>query len=180
MAKVKARVGNLERGGANQYYGSYGGIEIVPSLNHVWWFQILQASLSLAQNMGMVRGGIPGVGSTNSGQRQERVGWSPPPPGWIKFNADGAQWGSAGCFAYSADAIQLILDGRYVTPSILIHISEWRTRPWALTFTHIKRDGNRVVDSLAKMTTKSSFEMLYHVDLPSEMLDLLHEDMVVS
>ncbi|KAK9008436.1 hypothetical protein V6N11_075331 [Hibiscus sabdariffa] len=168
MAKVKARVGNLERGGANQvrcqchplnsetqknlphshllaqftvsrYYGSYGGIEIVPSLNHVWWFQILQASLSLAQNMGMVI-----------------------------VESD------------SADAIQLILDGRYVTPSILIHISEWRTRPWALTFTHIKRDGNRVVDSLAKMTTKSSFEMLYHVDLPSEMLDLLHEDMVVS
>ncbi|KAK8628892.1 hypothetical protein V6N13_009472 [Hibiscus sabdariffa] len=60
---------------------------------------VLQSSFSLARSVGSVCGGAPVVRSTNVGPWQAEAGWSPPPPGWIKLNADGEQWGSAGCFA---------------------------------------------------------------------------------
>ncbi|KAK8635385.1 hypothetical protein V6N13_004123 [Hibiscus sabdariffa] len=65
----------------------------------VAWDSVLHSSFSLVRSIGSVSGGVPAVRSTNVGPWQAGAGWSPPPPGWIKMNDDGVQWGSVGCFA---------------------------------------------------------------------------------
>ncbi|KAK3221411.1 hypothetical protein Dsin_008436 [Dipteronia sinensis] len=87
-----------------------------------------------------------------------RVVWSPPAPGWIKVNTDGATLGSPGWHK-----IWLESDSSYVVQllSIMSDQVTWRVRQaWQhcihqishmeFQVSHIFREGNQVVDALSK------------------------------
>ncbi|KAK8605138.1 hypothetical protein V6N13_082592 [Hibiscus sabdariffa] len=75
--------------------------------------------------------------------------WFTPPVGWIKLNTDGE------CSFPNGASITLVRDIRRLC-----------SQDWQVSFHHVLRIGNRVVDALAKLVESSSFDILHFVNPP--------------
>ncbi|KAE8696076.1 hypothetical protein F3Y22_tig00110676pilonHSYRG00016 [Hibiscus syriacus] len=78
----------------------------------------------------------------------------------------------------SADAYRLLIRNspKVASPTIIMHILELLERQWKVEIKHIRRDANKIADSLATMAQKKEFAGLIFETPPEAILSILQED----
>ncbi|KAK8590264.1 hypothetical protein V6N12_024640 [Hibiscus sabdariffa] len=80
----------------------------------------------------------------------------------------------------SSEALKLIQhdDNLEGLPAIVWCIKEFCRRGWSISYLHVPRNGNRVVDALTTMINTDSLELIALEEPPVYVVHLLHEDLI--